>query len=153
MNILYFDIDGTLLDLGSGKPKKALSDGAFEAAVRRTGIKKLVCVGSFVDVISAIEDCEGPYDGIGDLFKLCGGVFSSEGWFRKNVIIIKNSANRAGKIDFSQNWWYVDDLAEYFFRSVGLDSIFSENSGGRIFVPSPGGDGAEILKWLEENIE
>ena len=116
MKILYFDIDGTLLDIDSGSAKPALANGNFEKTIRNLDIHQLVCVGSFVDVVHALKETYDLYDGTGELFQMCGGVFSDENWFRDNIILVKNSSNRASEIDFDEDWWYVDDLAELFLE-------------------------------------
>jgi hypothetical protein len=149
---LYFDIDGTLLDIDSGKAKSALENGMFEDTVRRLGIHQFICVGSFVDVIRALEESNDSYDGSGVLFRMCRGVFLDENWFRDNVDLIVDSSNRAREINFAEDWWYVDDLAEYYFHLADLDSVFEKNAGSRILVPSPNGDGTDILIWLEKFI-
>jgi len=150
MRKLYFDIDGTLLDIDSGEPKAALANGVFEETVRHTGMERLICIGSFVDVVRAAEESDESYDGMGVLFRICSGVFSDESWFRNNISLVQDSTNRAGEVDLTEDWWYVDDLADYYFRLANRESVFVTNAGKRILVPFPSGDGNDILNWLEE---
>jgi hypothetical protein len=150
MRSLYFDIDGTLLDINSGKPKTALANGAFEKLVRRSGLDRLVCTGQFIDVIRDAAEFGGSYDGMGALFRVCRGVFLDETWFRDNVLLVQDPTNRAGEVDFTEDWWYVDDMAEYYFGLVRLNSTFAKHVGRRILVPSSDGDGEDITNWFEE---
>ena len=76
MRQLYFDIDGTLLT--QGDPKPALTDGRFEAAIRRAQVGRLVCVGNFCNVVQMVKEVDPGYDGLGMVFRLCQGVFADE---------------------------------------------------------------------------
>ena len=149
---LYFDIDGTLLDIDSGNAKEALANGRFEDTVRRLGIHQLICVGTMTDVIRSAKEYDDSYDSLGVLFRICRGTFLDEYWFRDNIILVHDSCNRAREIDLTSDWWYVDDLAEYYFKIADLDSEFKTNAGTRILVPTPNGDGTDILSWMEEYI-
>jgi hypothetical protein len=152
MKNLYFDIDGTLLDLDSGIAKPALANGNFEKTLKSIDIQQLICVGSFVDVVHALKETYSAYDEMGELFQMCGGVFADENWFREKISLVKDSSNRAAEINFDEDWWYVDDLAEHFFHTANLDTIFDEYIGTRILVPSPKGDGNTIQKWLNREV-
>jgi hypothetical protein len=55
---------------------------------------------------------------------------------------------KADFIDYSGDWWYVDDLAQYYMERASKANIYVENLGGRIYVPSPNGDGRDVLEWL-----
>ncbi|MCK5408301.1 MAG: hypothetical protein KAJ37_12620 [Candidatus Krumholzibacteria bacterium] len=149
MRRLYFDIDGTFLVDDTGEPKPALADGALEAAVIRSGVEKLVCIGNFVDAARTAEEIEPSYDGLGVIFDICRGVFSDKSWFRSVTSLVKDPMNRANEVDLEGDWWYVDDLAEHYFQIAGRDAVFRRNIGGRILVPSSGGDGTDVLKWLD----
>ena len=148
MRKLYFDIDGTLLIGDTGEPKATLADGAFESAVRESSVDHMVCVGSFVDAGRAALEIDASYDIHDAIFKLCGGVISDDAWFRLNTSFVHDSYSRATEIDLDEDWWFVDDMAEYFFEVAGLKDIFHQNNGGRILVPSPNGDGADVLNWI-----
>jgi hypothetical protein len=147
MKDLYFDIDGTLLSIGTGGPKPALIDGRFEAAIRLAKIERLICVGNFCHVAEMIKQVDPSYDGLGIIFKLCQGVFADEEWFRSITTLIPDPEHRATAIDFSSDWWYVDDLAEQFFVKAGLHDLFRNQLEYRIFVPQPDGTGDDVLQW------
>jgi hypothetical protein len=147
---LYFDIDGTLLGLESGEVKPALLGGRFEQEVRKAAFNKVVCVGSVVNVIRSLEELGQDSDGMSLVLTLCNGAFSGERWFRESVQLVADPDERVSHIDFSGDWWYVDDLAAYYFEKAGLADVFEENEGCRIFVPDPDGDGSDVLEWLSQ---
>jgi hypothetical protein len=146
---LYFDIDGTLLIDEKGIPKPHLADGAFEYAVRSAGFEEIVCVGNFVAALHAVNEVEPEHDGIGAIFALCGSTFTDEAWFRSACTLVKNPMDRAREIDLAADWWYVDDLAEYYLWKAGREEVFKNHVHGRIMVPEPAGDGADIMGWLQ----
>lgn len=150
MRRLYFDIDGTLLMDDTGEPKPALADGAFEAAVVRSGVEKLVCIGNLVDAARTAEEMDPSYDGLSWIFDICRGVFSDKSWFRSVTSLVEDPMNRASEVDLEGDWWYVDDLAEYYFQKAGRDEVFRRNIGRRILVPSLEGDGTDVVKWLNQ---
>jgi hypothetical protein len=148
MRILYFDIDGTILLDEKAKPKRALADGVFESAVLHSGVEKLVCVGNFVGAARTAEAIEPTYNSLGVIFDICRGVFSDKSWFCSVTSMIEDPMNRAREVDLEEDWWYVDDLAEHYFRIAGRVEVFQKHIGKRIFVPTPGGNGKDVLAWL-----
>ena len=149
MRRLYFDIDGTLLIEEQGIPKPHLANGAFEHAVRDAGFEELVCVGNFVAALHAVNEVEPDHDGLGAIFTLCGSTFTDEAWFRGVCTLVTDPINRASEIDLESDWWYVDDLADYYLWKAGRESVFENHNHGRILVPDAAGDGADIRGWLE----
>jgi hypothetical protein len=150
MRRLYFDIDGTLLVGDTGEPKAALAGGAFEHAVRQSGIEGLVCVGNFVDAARAAREIDASYDDLAAIFRICRGVFSDRSWFCASTSLVGDSVYRATDVDLEADWWYIDDLAEYYFRVAGRQDVFRSNVGSRIMVPSPDGDGSDVLNWISK---
>ena len=150
MKTLYFDIDGTILLNDRNAVKSALAAGKFEGAVRSAGFLRLVCVGNFAAIASAVRELGVEYDELGVLFALCGGAFQDEAWLRSRTILVTDPGNRADHIDYSGDWWYVDDLAEQYMQNAGRDDLFGENLGKRICAPEPLGDGHDLLKWLRK---
>jgi hypothetical protein len=148
MKTLYFDIDGTILLNDQNAVKAHLGSGRFETAVRKAGFTSLVCVGNFCAIAQGIKELGIGYDELGILYGLCRGAFQDETWLRNNTVLINDPRNRADFIDYSSDWWYVDDLAQYYMEIVGKANIYQENPGGRICAPSPNGDGKDVLEWL-----
>jgi hypothetical protein len=69
-------------------------------------------------------------------------------WLRSKVTFVPDPGNRVAHIDMSKDWWYVDDLAEYYMRLAGKADLFQEHVGGRVCAADPAGDGSDVLKWL-----
>ena len=148
MRKLYFDIDGTILDVQTAVAKPALLDGKFVRAIREAGIEELVCVGNYAGVLVEVQGLDKNYDALGAILELCNGVFTDEAWFRANTRLICDPENRAAEVDLGGDWWYVDDLAEKYFSEAGREEVFRQQVGRRILAPAPEGDGEDVLDWL-----
>lgn len=148
MKTLYFDIDGTILCEDEGSVKTALGAGALEAVIRNTGFKRLVCVGNFGAIASGVKALGFEYDVLGVLFRLCDGAFEDEAWLRARTVVVEDPHHRADHIDFTGDWWYVDDLADHYLKNAGRGDIYDRHVGERILVPEPRGDGQDVLRWL-----
>ena len=147
---IYFDIDGTVLLDEHQKVKSALGQGCFERAVREAGFTDLVCVGNFAGIAHTLKSIQIDYDGLGMIFQLCAGAFEDEKWFRARTALLEDPADRAKYIDLNGDWWYVDDLAEYYMERAGLEGVFTSQLGSRICMPDPDGDGQDVLEWLSK---
>jgi len=145
---LYFDIDGTILDLQTAAAKPALIDGMLVRAIREAGIQELVCVGNYAGVVVEVQAKVKDYDALGAILELCEGVFTDEPWFRANTRLIADPESRGAAIDLEGDWWYVDDLAEKYFTEAGRAEIYRKQLGQRILAPTPVGDGTDVLDWL-----
>jgi hypothetical protein len=148
LRTLWFDLDGTLIGQDTGRTKTALLGGRFEDAVRSAAFEEIVCVGSFVGVIHELAGVRKDYDGPGAILELCGGAFRDESWFRRTLRLVGDPWNRAAEIPLDSDWWYMDDLARAFFSRAGREDVFRAESGRRICVPRPDGDGSDVLEWL-----
>ena len=148
MKILYFDIDGTLLC--DSEPKTALSNGAFELAVRVAGFSKIVCVGNIVTAIHLLNSIKEQMDGLKIVFDICRGTFVDWDWFSGITELVQDSEHRAHYIDLTSDWHYLDDLAEAFILKEGMPELFNSELGRRILAPDPYGDGNDILSWLSD---
>jgi len=148
MRKLYFDIDGTILDVQTAAAKPALVEGKFVKAIRRAGIQELVCVGNYAGVVVEVQTLDTNYDALGAILELCNGVFTDEVWFRANTRLISDPERRAAEVDLDGDWWYVDDLAEKYFLEAGRAEVFRQQLGRRILAPAPEGDGTDVLDWL-----
>src|SRR5215475_14010768 len=94
MKTLYFDIDGTVVRSDGSEPKPRLAGGNFEAAVRRAGFNRLVCVGNFTRAAHLMRKVRREYDQLGALFGLCRGTFADEAWFRSVTGLVSDPGNR-----------------------------------------------------------
>jgi hypothetical protein len=148
MRTLYFDIDGTLILEEKNEPKSKLADGHFEVAVRRASFDRLICVGNFSRVVHLVKEIRSEYDAVGALLGICRGVFSDERWFRSVTSFVADPAKRFEHVDLTCDWWYVDDLAAEYVREASKEELFMTELGRRIFMPSPTGDGQDVLNWL-----
>ena len=146
MKTLYFDINGTLTSEYRCKP--ALAAGAFERAVRQAGFERLVCVSNLQNTIRLLAELGRPVDSLAMIFDMCFGAFADQPWFRQVTSLVADPGHRAAAIDFTGDWWYLDDLAEEFLANDGLQSRLHQHIGGRVLAPHAASDGAEILDWL-----
>jgi hypothetical protein len=99
-----------------------------------------------------IRDILPEYDSTGVIFDVCRGAFVDEAWFRSRMDLVADPTNRARHIDFSSDWWYVDDLAQHYMELAGLGMEFMSHQGRRICAPDPHGDGLDMLEWLNERV-
>jgi len=148
MRTLYFDIDGTVLRMYTPGAKPALANGALERAIRVAGFDKLVCIGNYCEIALMMEPLVEKFDALDAVFEICSGVFDDQGWFRARTRLIPRPDLRATEVDLTEDWWYMDDLAEKYFADAGRDEVYRAHVGGRILVPSAEGDGEDVLSWL-----
>ena len=143
---LYFDINGTIVH--DYQCKRALSGGAFECAVRRAGLQRLVCMSNIQSTIKFLAELDKQPDSLGIIFDMCWGAFRDANWFRQVTELVPEANHRGLYIDVAAHWWYVDDLAKEYLEKEGLAKVFEANVGGRILIPSSRSNGDEILWWL-----
>ena len=146
---LYFDLDGTVVHADFGHVKAGLADGRLEAAIRASGFERLVCVANLCTIVSTLVELGREVDGHDMIFRLCQGAFRDERWFRSSTTLIPDGSRRARYIDFGGDWWWVDDRALYFLEREGLAHHADDHRGRRLMVPDPGGDGSDVLAWLD----
>ena len=148
MRTLYFDLSGTLVDIGTGTSKAALTAGRFGDAVRRAGFGSIVCVGTMAGIIRQRAASRPEYYAAGVILRLCPDVFRDEEWFRQALGLVHDPARRGAEILLDSDWWYVDDQADAYLARVGREHVLRAERGRRICVPEPDGDGTDILEWL-----
>ena len=147
MKILYFDINGTILN-AADKAKPLLADGLLEKAVRAAGFERLVCVSSMVTVLHAYRQAGRTPDAHEFILGHCDGTFQDLDWFRATARMVEKPSSRVESIDEEADWYYMDDYAvEYLERAQRFD-LLAEQLGKRILVTGPGSDGADVLDWL-----
>lgn len=148
MKTLYFDIDGTILLGDHYAPKPLLAGGQFEAHVRKAGFDRLVCVGNLSGILRMVRDMGIEVDELDSIMRFCCGAFADASWFRSVTTLVADSGSRTKHIDYSGDWWYVDDLAEQYFTEAGQRDILDAHRGGRVLITPPGSDGQDIVDWL-----
>ncbi len=151
MKTLYFDIDGTILTPDQHDVKPCLAAGRLEAAIRKAKFQKLVCVGNFARIASTLRESGVAYDELAALFSLCRGAFCDEIWFRSVTSLVANPEHRTREINFSGDWWYVDDLAAAYLRAAKQEDLLTKHQGTRILIPNPTGNGHDVIDWLDEH--
>ncbi len=149
MRTLY--LDGTVVRGSFGDVKPQLAEGAFERAIRAAGFERLVCVGNAVSIIHLLAEAGHELDGHEMRLKLCGGAFANEAWFRTVARWVLDPRHRVRELDFEEDWYYVDDMAERYFALEGRHSDFTAHRGGRIWIPGPDDDGGDTVMWLRRS--
>jgi hypothetical protein len=148
MKTLYFDIDGTVLREGTSEVKPWLGAGALERAVRAMGFERLVCVGNLVAVLRLVHGTEVETEASDRIFDYVDGAFTDRAWFRRHLALVPDPDERVAAIDPTLDWWYMDDRAELYYEREGRLDLYRKHLSGRILVPEPDGDGADVLAWI-----
>ena len=145
--ILYFDIDGVLLDY-EDRPKPALTAGAFERALQAAGFGQLVCVSGWAGMATdpalriPVSD-QGLW-----LHRQVRELFPSSQWFLDRLILCTDPDRRGWSIDTSSDWYYVDDWADEYFVAAHGAELYQAELGRRIWCADPHSDGSEVLTWV-----
>ena len=145
--VLYFDIDGVLVDY-EDRPKSALLGGIFERAVREAGFEQLVCVSGWAAMAAAPVLKIPPRDQGGWLYQRIAGLFPSRDWFLEHLVLCEDPDRRGWSIDVSADWYYVDDWADKFFPAAHGPTLYAAELGRRICLANAHGDGSDVLAWV-----
>jgi hypothetical protein len=145
----YFGIDGTILDKSTKAVKKNLQNGQFELKIRNFNFDKIICVGMINKIFNGLKEIGQQVDNVEIVYTLCFDAFTDFDWFVNMVCCTNNEAKPIRQIDFSGDWWYLDNAAEKHFKSVGKSDILKKHKGNRILIPNPIGDGQDIISWFE----
>lgn len=108
-----------------------------------------MCVANSVAIVHTLEELSIPVDGLQMIYQLSQGAFVDSTWFRGVTLLVDDPLRRAAHIDFSGDWWWVDDLARRYLELEGKGEMLSAEIGRRLFIPQPDGDGQDILDWLD----
>jgi len=149
MRVLYFDIDGVLLD-SYDQPKSALLAGGLQALLISRRFEQLVCVSGWADIVRAAA-CRVPREQwLASIHRMVSGLFPDREWFLSHLELGEDTDHRGRLIDRSADWYYVDDNADQFFTAAfGMDAYTAE-LGKRICCPQHDSDGWEIVAWLKQ---
>ena len=152
--VLYFDIEGTLLDDDDDTAKKALTNGQLETALKSCAFDYYACVSGHSDMIhqshqyGQIPSKNAQKEVIWHLLK---DIFPDKENFIAKLILIYNSDRRAEYINPDSDWYYVDDWADKFYSDAFDRLTYQEmENNKRIFLTDPNGDAADILQWLAQ---
>ena len=150
--VLYFDIDGTILDYDD-QPKQALINGHLENALKKADFDYLACVSGWVDIfydpVMKLDTLEKKKEA---LYQLLEPLFPDKVWFFEKIILITDTDHRCKYMDLNIDWFYVDDWADEFMTKVhGADS-FQKEKDRRILLCDHRGNGRDIIAWLEREI-
>jgi len=147
--LLYFDIDGTILDGSTKAVKSNLQNGQLELKIRENHFDKIYCIGNVNDIFKGLEKMGQHIDSVEIIYTLCFDAFTDFNWFMNNVCCTQNPDLRIKQIQFMQDWWYMDVLAKRYFNSGETKKTLKEHLGTRILIPEPNGDGKDIINWFD----
>lgn len=148
MKVLYFDIDGTVVREGTSEVKPWLGGGGLERGIRDAGFERLVCVGNMVGMLRRVHGARVDVEGPDRIYDYLDGAFEDRDWFRRHLDLVPDPDRRVAAIDIAADWWYADDRAELYYEREGSRRLFRRHLGGRILVPEPEGDGADVMAWI-----
>ncbi|MSV36253.1 MAG: hypothetical protein EXQ47_11755 [Bryobacterales bacterium] len=138
MRVLYFDIDGTLLD-SYDQPKSALVACGFHALLVSRRFERLVCVSGWADIVQAAA-CRVPLEHRGEsIHRMIAELFPDREWFLSHLELGTDTDHRGRLIDPSVDWYYVDDNADEFFTAAFGAEAYTAELGGRICCPHHSG--------------
>ena len=147
--VLYFDIDGVLLNLRE-EVKHLLRDGALERELKQLSFSSLVCVSDWAEASHdqlprASVKRRGSW-----IRRACTlqGVFPDESWFLGRLHLAEDAGSRCRIIEMTKDWYYVDDWAREFLGKEFGDELYQREKGRRVLMPDPDGDGSDVLDWL-----
>ena len=145
--ILYFDIDGVLLDY-EDRPKPALVGGVLQSELQRLDFRKLVCVSGWANTAFEPGLRLAPAQRVRWIYRPLKDIFPDEAWFCARTDLYAESDKRGFAINLAANWYCVDDWADKFTAESYGEALYKAELGRRISRPDPYGDGSDILAWL-----
>lgn len=148
--LLYFDIDGTILDGSTKAVKENLKNGQLEIKIKKCHFDKIFCVGSVNDIFKDLENMGQHVDNTEIVYTLCFDAFTDYDWFVSSIHCLKDSDQQIYPIEFDGDWWYMDCRADNLLKKIGKYGIFTQQVGKRILIPNPTGDGQDIISWLDD---
>ncbi len=144
--ILYFDIDGVLLDYDE-QPKLQLLNNKLEVILKQKDFK-LVCVSGWTDIFNCISFNKSSELQKEAIYNMLLPIFSDKTWFIENLDLVYETDQRTRYFDFNQDWFYIDDWADKFFQDEYGIKFYKQLINSRILLVDPYGDGSDILNFL-----
>jgi hypothetical protein len=114
LRILYFDIDGVLVDYDD-RLKPALDNGALERELKAAHIDRLICVSGWADMSQEPVLDITPVDRPGWVYRKFSSLIPDRRWCLERLELGSDTDHRARLIDLETDWYYVDDWADKFF--------------------------------------
>jgi len=147
--LLYFDIDGTVLNSASKAVKSNLQNGKLELKIREAHFDKIYCMGNVNDIFNGLEEMGQHVDNVEIVYTLCFDAFTDFDWFINHVCCMKNPDQKMNQIQYNEDWWYMDVSAKKFLKNGDSGPDLKQHLGTRILVPKAQGDGEDIITWIE----
>ena len=144
VKVLYFEIDGTLLD-DEDNPKSALAKSQFEAALKAANFEFLACVSTWVDILAAPNLQFSLEQRKEAVYQKLAPLFSDKAWFMSKIMLLPDTNNRGKYIDLNADWYYVDVCADTFFEKAHGAELYQEHLNNRILLCDHRGDGSDIF--------
>ena len=148
MRVLYFDIDGALLDL-SEVPKPGLRGAEFGRLLASRGFDSLVCVSGWADLVQTRERGIRAENQKTAIHALLAPLFEDLDWFLERLTLGTDTDRRGRLIGHLHDWFYVDDNADRYYIPVFGQLAYDAESGRRICLATWESDGSEVWEWLE----
>ena len=147
MRVLYFDIDGALLDWYD-RPKPGLRGGGFQELLVARRFDALVCVSGWADMVQ-MKVSGIPREMWGTaIHRLVAPLFPDVDWFLNHLTLGSDTDHRGRLIQQNFDWFYVDDNADRFFTEEFGEDSYRRHLGSRICCPHHSSDGSEVFDWL-----
>jgi len=158
---LYLDIDGTVNSystdadgeeickpkLASGRLQQVLEDRRFDEIVMVSGWCTMVR-----DAVPFHRRHQVPISELVERIRLViADAFPDADLFAKRCVLAFENDDRAAKIDFESDWYYIDDWAVEFFTKAHGQARYLQNQH-RILTCDPHGDGADVIRFLERTV-
>lgn len=149
MKTLYFDIDGVLLSYEETQ-RPLLSGGTFQNKLKCLGFDRLVCVSGWSDIYNTevVKKSELAQKRL--IHALLSDIFPDQDWFLERLQLVYDTDARCKHIDLNEDWFYIDDWADKFFPEAYGKDLYAQETGKRILLANPHGNGSDILTWLDE---
>ena len=162
--VLYWDIDGTIIDQSIDEAvKPALAGGVFQSWIEAAGFDHTICVSGRATMardalfrpyeIAAGMSPEQEEVCMRSVWETVYDAFPSFEAFAQLTRLRYENDDRGQAIDLTEDWYYLDDLADHFFIKAYGERVFEEELGRRILMCDPEGDGSDIIAWLRSIAE
>ena len=148
--VLYFEIDGVLLDYEE-HPKPALLDGRLEAMLKSAKFDVLACVSGRSDMV-AFSPLHPRSLALQQelIWQQVAALFPDKAYFLSKILLIKDTDNRCHYLDLKADWYYMDSWADKFFVEQHGEEQYQKELNHRILLPDLEDDGTMVLRFLEQ---